>query len=158
MPSHHETRHLPHPPEALHALVLDVVRYPEFLPWLTAARVYGVEKNGDAGAFWGDLSIGYGPIHISYTSRVRYDRKMNGDYPHPYIDANHIKGPFRHLSNIWQFENLGDAKTCVYLSLCFELDSFVLKKLLDPVLEKSARHIMRAFEERAQSLSVSKKS
>ena len=39
MPIHAERRVLPYRPEQLFALVADVARYPEFLPWCLAARV-----------------------------------------------------------------------------------------------------------------------
>ncbi|MEC8205875.1 MAG: SRPBCC family protein, partial [Pseudomonadota bacterium] len=39
MTVHAETRVIPHRPEELYALVADVRRYPEFLPWCMAARI-----------------------------------------------------------------------------------------------------------------------
>ncbi|MBA3837065.1 MAG: ubiquinone-binding protein, partial [Zymomonas sp.] len=34
MPRHSETRYLPYTPEQMFAMVADVARYPEFLPWV----------------------------------------------------------------------------------------------------------------------------
>jgi len=39
MPTHAEQRILPYTPEQLFALVADVERYPEFLPWCVGARI-----------------------------------------------------------------------------------------------------------------------
>ena len=39
MTVHAEKRVIPHRPEELYALVADVRRYPEFLPWCMAARI-----------------------------------------------------------------------------------------------------------------------
>ena len=36
MPRHSETKHLPYSPEQLFALVADVGRYDEFLPWVAS--------------------------------------------------------------------------------------------------------------------------
>ena len=42
MPKHEETRVLPYSPEQMYQLVGDVARYPEFLPWCSAAPVRSV--------------------------------------------------------------------------------------------------------------------
>ena len=48
MPTHAEQRTLPYSAEQLYALVADIERYPEFLPWCSAARVRSVAPQGDA--------------------------------------------------------------------------------------------------------------
>lgn len=144
---------LPHNLNFLFDIVLDVARYPEFLPWLTDARVYGMRAGQDGGSFMGDLHIGYGLACVSYTSSIIYHKSDSINDEHPSIKVEHIKGPFHHLSNLWMFEFIDDASTCVHFDVCFELDSFVLKKMLDPVLKNAAPYIMEAFEKRAYALS-----
>ena len=39
MPTHAEQRILPYTPDQMFALVADIERYPEFLPWCVGARV-----------------------------------------------------------------------------------------------------------------------
>jgi coenzyme Q-binding protein COQ10 len=39
MPKHSERRRLPYRPEQMFALVADIERYPEFLPWCVGARI-----------------------------------------------------------------------------------------------------------------------
>ena len=39
MPRHSETKILPYTPEQLFALVADIERYDEFLPWVVAVRI-----------------------------------------------------------------------------------------------------------------------
>ena len=55
MTVHAEKRVIPHRPEELYALVADVRRYPEFLPWCMAARI---REESDA-ALAADLIIGF---------------------------------------------------------------------------------------------------
>ena len=47
MPTHSETRHLPYTADQMYALVADVARYPEFLPWTAAARIRSVTPQED---------------------------------------------------------------------------------------------------------------
>jgi ribosome-associated toxin RatA of RatAB toxin-antitoxin module len=39
LPTHHETKVLPYTAQQMYDLVADVARYPEFLPWNSAARI-----------------------------------------------------------------------------------------------------------------------
>ena len=47
MPTHQETRSLPYSAQQMYALVADVAKYPEFLPWTAAARIRKSEDKGD---------------------------------------------------------------------------------------------------------------
>jgi coenzyme Q-binding protein COQ10 len=66
MPTHAEQRVLPYTPEQLFALVADVERYPEFLPWCVGARVR--ERRADL--IVADLIIGFRMFRERFTSRV----------------------------------------------------------------------------------------
>jgi coenzyme Q-binding protein COQ10 len=66
MPIHREHRTLPYKREDIFALVLDIERYPEFLPWCRAVRVYGRQEN----ACHADVSIGYQLLNERYSCRV----------------------------------------------------------------------------------------
>ncbi|MCZ6719930.1 MAG: type II toxin-antitoxin system RatA family toxin, partial [Proteobacteria bacterium] len=55
MPTHAEKRFLPYTPEQMFDLVVDIERYPEFLPWCTGARIR--TREGDV--IHADLVIGY---------------------------------------------------------------------------------------------------
>ena len=44
MPTHAEKRHVPYSADEMFALIADVGRYPEFLPWCAAARVRSARR------------------------------------------------------------------------------------------------------------------
>ena len=58
-----------HTPEQLYALVLDVQKYPQFLPWCLAARV----KSQTESELTADLSIGFNMFRETFTSYVAFD-------------------------------------------------------------------------------------
>src|SRR5437879_10631029 len=93
MPTHAEQRVLPYTPEQLFALVADVERYPEFLPWCVGARVR--ERSGNL--IIADLIIGFRLFRERFTSRVALD-------PPRRIDVEYTEGPFRYLNHHWAFE------------------------------------------------------
>jgi coenzyme Q-binding protein COQ10 len=93
MPTHAEKRAMPYSPEQLFALVAQVDRYPEFLPWCIAARLKS--REGDL-AIW-DLVIGFRMIRERFTSRVTMTPAAEGRSPR--IDVSYADGPFRYLNN-----------------------------------------------------------
>src|SRR5207244_9794424 len=88
MPTHAEQRVLPYTPEQLFALVADVERYPEFLPWCVGARIR--ERRPDLVV--ADLIIGFRMFRDRFTSRVALD-------PPRRIDVTYADGPFRYPTN-----------------------------------------------------------
>jgi len=141
MPRHAETRHLPYHPEQLFDLVADVGRYPEFLPWCTAARI----RSRTDTLLVADLVIGFKGISERFTSRVQLDR------PGLRIDVDYEKGPFKHLDNHWKF--LPDGEGCVVdFHVDFEFRSRILEALIGVVFTEAVRKMVSAFETRANAL------
>ncbi len=140
MPSHTETQILPYTPEQLFALVADVARYPEFLPWCKAARV---SERTDT-TFLGELVIHYKGLHESYVSQVTLT-------PHSAIDVVMVKGPFEYLTNRWHFtpENGG---TRVEFALDFKFRSRLLEHMMGGFFTKATEKMIDAFRERAEAL------
>ena len=64
---HAERKIVPFAPRQIFDLVGDVPRYPEFLPWCTAARV---RKQEGPNVEIDELAIGFGPLHETFVSRV----------------------------------------------------------------------------------------
>ena len=92
MPTHEEKRRVPYTADEMFALIADVGRYPEFLPWCVGARV----RSRSDTELVADLTIGFGPFRESFTSRVRLDRPGA-------MDVRYENGPFKYLKNQWRF-------------------------------------------------------
>ncbi len=75
MPTHAEKRFLPYTPEQMFDLVVDIERYPEFLPWCTGARIRSREGN----VIHADLVIGYKMFRERFSSKVLLDRPRRVD-------------------------------------------------------------------------------
>ena len=70
MPTHAEQRILPYSQEQLFALVADVERYPDFLPWCVASRI----RRREGEVFFADLVIGFKMVRERFTSQVTLAR------------------------------------------------------------------------------------
>lgn len=141
MPRHAETRHLPYTPEEMFDLVADVARYPEFLPWVSAARV----REEEPGVSVADLVIGFGGFKERFTSRVRQHR------PHRLV-VDYVDGPLRSLINEWSFASDGQGGCALTFRVEFAFRSRILETVATRVFDRALRSMIAAFEARASRL------
>ena len=141
MPSHSEQQILPYTPQQIFALVADVERYPEFLPWCRAARI--IERSGNE--FLGELVIAFSHLSERYTSRVTLSEPNA-------IDVTMVHGPFDYLINRWRFTAREEGGTQVDFFLDFKFRSRLLEKLMGGLFSKAQAKMMAAFKERAAAL------
>lgn len=145
MTSHSETRVLPYSAQQMYDLVADVARYPEFLPWTSAARIRSVEEMGDHKELLADLVINFKLFRESFGSRVRLwpeERRIETDY---------IEGPFKHMRSEWRFRDVpGGVEVSFWTD--FEFRNRLLQKAAGVFFTEAMRQVVRAFERRAQAL------
>jgi coenzyme Q-binding protein COQ10 len=145
--SHHETRLVPYSAELMYAVVSDVEKYPQFLPWVVALRVLARQANG----LTAEMAVGYGALRERYTSDVRLDPEART------IHVVEIKGPFKTLENHWRFtpqKNPEGGDGCeVEFSITFEFNSRLLHGVAGQAFEKVLLKMADAFEARAAALS-----
>ena len=83
--------------EQLIDLVLDIEKYPEFVPFCIAAKIYEKKEKDNLLLIVGDLTIGKGPFKDTYKSDVKYNKKEDS------IFVTNLDGPLKHLENTWHF-------------------------------------------------------
>jgi len=144
MPSHHESKILPYSADLMYAVVSDVERYPEFLPWVTGLRIINRVSDRE---FDSEMRVGFAGINESYVSRVTLDPDERK------IDVVLVRGPFRYLENHWHFVPRGGI--ChVDFSIGFEFKSAVLNMVAGKAFERVLVKLSDAFEGRARNLTL----
>jgi len=131
-------------PEEMYALVTDVARYPEFLPWCDRSAVLSQDKDGVTA----EVGIAFSGIRQSFTTR-------NTHTPPSQVEIALVKGPFSQLDGQWTFMPVGDGseRACkVQLSLRYGFDNALLGSLVGPVFDKIAATLVDAFVKRAQAV------
>ena len=142
MPKFETTRPVRHTADQMFALVADVEKYPEFLPWCVATRIRSRDESENGDTITADMVIGYKMFRERFTSKVVLDR------PGMRIDVAYSEGPFRYLNNHWLFEKDGDG-TIVDFYVDFEFRSRLLQKLIGAVFNEAVKIMVHAFEKRA---------
>ncbi len=150
MPSHSEQRVLPYTARQMYDLVADVARYPEFLPWTSAARIRSrlpVDggANGPGEVMEADLVISFKLFRERFGSRVTlWPTALK-------IDTEYLDGPFRHLKSGWSFADRPGG-CMVDFHVDFEFRNVILQALIGVVFNEAMQRVVRAFERRAAEL------
>jgi len=126
-------------------LVLDIEKYPEFVPFCLDAHVYEKNKEGDLILIIADLTIGKGPFKDTYKSDVKFDKKDST------IKVTNIGETLNNLENTWQFKEQENGT-----EISFDIDFEIENKFLNIVMTKSFQFgldkIADAFQKRAEEL------
>ena len=147
MPTHAEKRVVPYTPEQMYALVSDIEKYPQFLPWTAGCRIRGRrEAAPGVEVVDADLIISFKVFRERFGSRVTLR-------PNEYkIDVEYLDGPFRYLNNHWYFSRNADGSATVDFFVDFEFKSRLLQSVIGVVFNEAMMRIVRAFERRADEL------
>jgi coenzyme Q-binding protein COQ10 len=132
------------------AVVADVERYPEFLPWCARLAVMTREKDGGADIVIAEMTVAYHGLSESYVSRVRADPRER------VIEAVHIEGPFKKLDTCWRFVPAGEGCE-VQFSIVFAFKSMLLSAMAGLAFGLVASRMAEAFVARAKVLYGSEK-
>lgn len=141
MPTHAEKKTLPYSPEQMFDLVLDVEKYPEFLPWCLSCEI--IQENEDEK--FANLVIGYKLFREWIKCRVSYQ--------HPnFIRVEYINGPLKYLSNTWDFMEAPNNSCAVDFYVDFEFKNPIFQKLMGVFFNEIVKRMVKAFEDRAKEL------
>ena len=121
------------------ALVNDVARYPEFLPWCIGAHS---EQLSDSEVL-ATVKVHKGVLRTTFTTRntLRSDAQ---------ILMRLVEGPFRNLQGEWRFEAIGERSSRVFLRVEFEFKKRLLAAALNPLFEAMCSTMVDAFVLRAR--------
>ncbi len=132
---------VPYTARQMYDLVSDVDRYPQFLPWCTAAHV----EPAAPGEVLASISIARGVLRTEFTTR-------NALKPGEEIVMRLVRGPFRRLTGHWRFDPLAAGGSRVSFRVEFEFRSWLMSAPLNPVFEALCATIVEAFVARARDV------
>ena len=127
-------------------LVLDIEKYPEFVPFCFDAKIYENKQDGDLQKIIADLTIGKGPFKDTYKSDVAFNKKTDSIY------VKNIEGPLNHLTNNWTFSDKNNGITEVTFDIDFEIKNKFLNSLMVVSFQFGLEKIADAFQKRAEEL------
>jgi coenzyme Q-binding protein COQ10 len=126
-------------------LVLDIEKYPEFVPFCLDAHVYERNNEGELTLIIADLTIGKGPFKDTYKSDVKFNKKDST------IKVTNIGGPLNYLENTWHFKE-NDSGTEISFDINFEIENKFLNIVMTKSFQFGLNKIADAFQKRAEDL------
>ena len=131
--------------EQLIELVLDIEKYPQFVPFCLNSKIYEKKEKGGLLFIIADLTIGKGPFKDTYKSDVQYNKKEDSIY------VTNLDGPLKHLENKWYFKEENNV-TEVSFDVDFELKNHFLNIIMAKSFQFGLAKIADAFQKRADEL------
>ena len=126
-------------------LVLDIEKYPKFVPFCLDSKVYEKKEQDDLLLIIADLTIGKGPFKDTYKSDVKFNKKEDSIY------VTNLDGPLKYLQNKWRFKEENNIT-----EVSFEVDFELKNEFLNIVMTKSFQFVLNkitdAFQKRAEHL------
>ena len=131
--------------EQLIDLVLDIEKYPDFVPFCLGSKIYEKKDKGDQLLIIADLTIGKGPFKDTYKSDVKFNKKEDSIY------VTNLDGPLKHLENKWHFKEINNLSE-VSFEIDFELKNDFLNIIMTKSFQFGLDKIADAFQKRAEEL------
>ena len=126
-------------------MVLDIEKYPEFVPWCIEGKIEDKNESTDLITFKGDLKVGKSLLNETFSSHVSYYKEKDK------IIVTNLDGPLKHLKNEWVFKEVNNATQLEFL-IDFELKNPILNSIMKKSFELGLNKIAKSFEERAIKL------
>jgi coenzyme Q-binding protein COQ10 len=146
MPKFGSERRVAHSASEMFALVADVESYPKFVPLCRALSVKGRAVEEGREVLVADMTVAYGPVRETFTTRVTLDRAAL------VVRAEYVNGPFRHLDSRWTFEATGERECLVRFAIDYEFRSRTLAAIMGAAFDTAFRKFAAAFEARADEV------
>lgn len=148
MPRFEQKKILPHCVEDLAKLVLNVERYPSFLPWCKSCTI--IYKNDNS--FIADTIIRFKIFTESFRSKVDYEfeHDADGQMTRCIVNVHMTHGPMKYLINKWVIEKHDEHSASVSCFVDFSFKSEAMNRIIDSILPYATYKLVRAFEEYAK--------
>ena len=126
-------------------MVLDIEKYPEFVPWCIEGKILNKKESEDLIIFDGDLKVGKSFLNEIFSSQVSYYKEKDK------IIVTNLDGPLKHLKNEWIFKEVNN-KTQLEFFIEFELKNPILNAIMKKSFELGLSKIAKSFVDRAIKL------
>ena len=145
MPKASIKKKIPCSKENLIKMVLDIEKYPEFVPWCIKGKIHNIKEEENFIEIVADLTIGKSFFKETYKSHVIYKKKIDQ------ILVTNIDGPLKFLENKWLFKQVGKDSE-IDFSINFELKNKILNLFMTKSFDIGLNKIAASFEKRAIEL------
>ena len=126
-------------------MILDIEKYPEFVPWCLDGKIHRKEDLKDMIEMEADLTVGKKFLNQTYKSHVTYYKEKDK------IIVSNIGGPLKHLKNEWEIKEINNQSE-ISFKIDFEIKNVFYNMIMKKSFNQGLTNIANAFEKRAIQL------
>ena len=127
----------------LFKIVLDIEKYPEYIPWCSKIVVLKKIRNEiDANMM---VDYKFFPTQ-KFTSKVIFDKKNF------LITTNYLEGPLKNLNTIWKFKDIKKNKSLLVFNVEYEFKNFFQQKISEIFYPLIENKMIDSFVKRADQI------
>ena len=145
MPSASIKKVIPCKKEDLIKMILDIEKYPEFVPWCLNGKIRKNIDRSDMIEMEADLTVGKSFLNQTYKSHVTYYKEKDK------IIVGNIGGPLKYLKNEWEIREVNNQSE-VSFKIDFEIKNIFYNMIMKRSFDQGLKNIADAFEKRAIEL------
>ena len=123
-------------------MILDIEKYPEFVPWCLNGKIFKKDDKSDILEMEANLTVGKKFLNQTYKSHVTYYKMKDK------IIVTNIDGPLNHLKNEWKIRQINNQSE-VDFKIDFEIKNVFYNMLMQKSFDQGLKNIADAFEKRA---------
>ncbi len=134
---------LNHKAADLYNIVLDIEKYPDYIPWCSKIEILNRSRN----QLKADMIVDYKFFPSQkFTSNVIFNHKELS------IKTEYINGPLKDLDTLWKFKEIKNNKSKVLFNVGFEFQNMVHQKLAEFFFPLIENKMVNSFIERADEI------
>ncbi len=132
-----------HSAEKLFNIVLDIERYPEYIPWCTKMIINKKNKN----EIFADMYVKYKFILAQkFGSHVKFDPNNLT------IMTSYIEGPLKDLTTKWKFQAIDKKNSKILFDVNFEFKNYIHQKVAETFYPLIENKMIDSFKKRADDI------
>ena len=124
----------------LFRIVLDIEKYPLYIPWCSNIEILAKKKN----TIKANMIVDYKFFPSQkFTSNIVFNLEEMS------IITTYVEGPLKDLETIWEFKNLKKNKSKILFKVKFEFKNFFHQKIAELFFPLIESKMIKSFIERA---------
>ena len=124
-------------------IVLDIEKYPEYIPWCSKIEILNKNKNEIKAVMLVDYKL---LKSQKFTSEVYFDiTKL-------IIKTKYVDGPLKNLDTLWKFKKIKEKKTKILFQVKFEFKNFIHQKISNIFFPLIENKMIESFKDRADKI------
>ena len=129
-----------HSATKLFNIVIDIEKYPEYIPWCTKMIINQRNKN----EIFADMYVKYKFIlSQKFGSHVKFDKNNLT------IETSYIEGPLTDLTTKWKFEEIDKKNSKIFFDVNFKFKNNIHQKVAETFYPLIENKMINSFKKRA---------